>query len=245
MALHALTDLAAAIGNVPRIPVLVAEDVVLLGYGVVLLALRPREDTPANSDPHPVLDRLDRALHTTDRIVAAVGPDQWVQPSPCAGWTVRDEANHLVGGLRIFTAQLDGSVVSDDHDGHDWLGRDPAAAYHHAALADSPAWRRPGALDRTFDLAVGQVPASMALVVHLTEVVVHGIDLAVATGHEELVDQEQAAWLLTQMQEIGTDPFRVPGIFGPELEARPGARSHERLLAHLGRDLSPVLERAH
>ncbi|WP_395692201.1 CPBP family intramembrane glutamic endopeptidase [Nocardioides sp.] len=62
MALHALTDLAAAIGNVPRIPVLVAEDVVLLGYGVVLLALRPREDTPATSDPHPVLDRLDRDL---------------------------------------------------------------------------------------------------------------------------------------------------------------------------------------
>ncbi|WP_395658479.1 CPBP family intramembrane glutamic endopeptidase [Nocardioides sp.] len=46
MALHALTDLAAAVGNVPKIPVLVAEDVVLLAYGVALLTLRPRKDTP-------------------------------------------------------------------------------------------------------------------------------------------------------------------------------------------------------
>ncbi|HEU5038924.1 MAG TPA: CPBP family intramembrane glutamic endopeptidase [Nocardioides sp.] len=40
MALHALTDLAAAVGNLPRIPVLVAEDVVLLAYGMALLARR-------------------------------------------------------------------------------------------------------------------------------------------------------------------------------------------------------------
>jgi uncharacterized protein (TIGR03086 family) len=233
MALHALTDLAAAVGNLPTIPVLVAEDAVLLAYGIALLVLdRPKEPL--------MIDQLDRALRTTGTIVAAVSPAQWAAPSPCAGWTVRDEANHLVGGLRIFSAQLTGTTVGADHDGHDWLGTEPASAYADAARADAAAWRRPGATETTFDLAFGQVPGPMALVVHLTEVVVHGIDLAVATGHEDLVDQEQASWLHGLMREMGTDAFRVPGIFGPELAAPTGDQAHRQLLAFLGRDLVPA-----
>ncbi|MCB8958346.1 MAG: TIGR03086 family protein [Nocardioides sp.] len=237
MALHALTDLAASVGALPKIPVLVAEDVVLLTYGVVLLALRPRKDTPVTD---PMLDHLDRALRSTDRIVASIGPDQWDLPSPCAGWTVRDEANHLVGGLRIFTAQLDGTAVSDDHDGHDWLGADPRASYGDAARVDAAAWRRPDALAGSFTLVLGEVPAAMALLVHLTEVLVHGLDLAVAVGREDLVDQDESAWLLGAMRELGTDPFRVPGIFGPEVDADPGAPAHRQLLAHLGREVAAV-----
>jgi hypothetical protein len=37
MALHFVTDLAAAVGALPKIPMLVAEDVVLLTLGLVLL----------------------------------------------------------------------------------------------------------------------------------------------------------------------------------------------------------------
>ena len=237
MALHALTDLAASIGSLPKIPMLVAEDVVLLAYGVALLALGDRKATPMTDS---TIDHLDRALRGTDRIVSAIGADQWERPSPCAGWTVRDEANHLVGGLRIFAAQLDGTAVSDDHDGHDWLGADPAAAYRSAARADAAAWRRPEAMTATFDLAFGQVPAPLALVVHVTEVLVHGLDLAVAIGREDLADQAEAAWLLGVMRELGTDPFRVPGIFGPEVAIGADAPAHRQLLAHLGRDLAPV-----
>ena len=233
MALHALTDLAAAVGNLPKIPVLVAEDVVLLAYGIALLVrIRTQES--------PMIDQLERALRTTGGIVGAIDPHQWAAPSPCAGWTVRDEANHLVGGLRIFVAQLAGIPVGHDHDGHDWIGDLPAASYTDAARADLAAWRRAGAMDTTFDLAFGQVPAPMALVVHLTEVVVHGVDLAVATGHEGLVDEEQAAWLLALMHDMGTDAFRAPGIFGPEVATPEDAPAHRRLLAFLGRELLPT-----
>jgi uncharacterized protein len=37
MVLHMLTDLLAAVGGLPRIPILVAQDVILLGYGLFLL----------------------------------------------------------------------------------------------------------------------------------------------------------------------------------------------------------------
>jgi uncharacterized protein (TIGR03086 family) len=95
-------------------------------------------------------------------------------------------------------------------------------------------------VETVFDLAFGQVPAAMALVVQVTEVVVHGLDLAVATGQEALVDQEQAGWLLGLMRDMGTDAFRVPGIFDPERREEPGAPAHRALLAYLGRDLRAV-----
>ena len=53
-------------------------------------------------------------------------------------------------------------------------------------------------------------------------------------------DQDESAWLLGAMRELGTDPFRVPGIFGPEVDADPGAPAHRQLLAHLGREVAAV-----
>lgn len=50
MVLHAVTDLAAAVGALPKIPVLVAEDVVLLTFGLVLLARDRR--VPHDRDRH-------------------------------------------------------------------------------------------------------------------------------------------------------------------------------------------------
>jgi uncharacterized protein (TIGR03086 family) len=183
------------------------------------------------------LAQLDQALAATGRIVAGVTPDQWALPSPCVDWDVRQVTNHLVGGLRIFTAQLTDETVPGDHDGHDWLSPSPVDAYDAAAELDQKAWRGEDADLRVFDLAFGRVPAAMALVVHLTEVVVHGLDLAVATGQEHLVDEELAARLLATMRAMGTDAFRVPGIFGPELTAAEAAPAHRQLLAYLGRDL--------
>jgi hypothetical protein len=48
-----------------------------------------------------------------------------------------------------------------------------------------------GALTRTLTISLGPVPASLGAVIELTEVVVHGLDLAVATGRTEGIDQAQ------------------------------------------------------
>ncbi|QNN52962.1 TIGR03086 family metal-binding protein [Nocardioides mesophilus] len=187
-----------------------------------------------------MIDHLAIALDHTSTVMHAVTDDQWTAPTPCHGWDVRHEANHLVGGLRIYTAQLTGDSTGYDHDGTDWLGNDPAAAYDAAATTDLGAWLRPGAMDTVFDLAFGRVPAEMSLVVHITEVLVHGLDLAVAIGHEELADGELSSWLLGLMRGMGTDSFRVPGIFDAERPAQPGAPAHRELLRYLGRDIAAV-----
>jgi uncharacterized protein (TIGR03086 family) len=180
---------------------------------------------------------LDRALTATGKVVAGIAPHQWSAPSFCEGWSVRAETNHLVGGLRIFTAQIEGTETGGGHDDTSWLGADPAGSYVDAAAADLRAWRRTDALARSFDLSFAVVPGPMGLVIHLTEVIVHGLDLAVCTDQDHLADDVLADGLLTLMHRMGMDAFRRPGIFGPELPASPTDPAHRRLLAFLGRRL--------
>jgi uncharacterized protein (TIGR03086 family) len=188
--------------------------------------------------PADVVDRLAVALTTTGSVVAGITATRWNDATPCPGWDVRTLTNHLVGGLRIFAAQLTGTEAGGEHE-DDWLGDAPAAAYADAARAVLAAWRSPGALDRTLEISLGPVPAPMGAVIELTEVVVHGLDLVVATGQTERVDEEQAAALHRLMLGMGFDAFRVPGVFGPAVDVPADAPASVRLLGFVGRE-TPV-----
>lgn len=185
----------------------------------------------------PVIDQIGRALDMTAAIVKGIAHDRLDDPTLCPGWDVRAELNHLVGGMRIFAAELTGTDAGAAHE-DDWLGADPQAAYTLAADLDRVAWHRPGALDGTVRLGFGAVPGSMAALIHLTEVLVHGADLALATGQEHLIDEESCDELLTIMRGMDFDAFRRPGMFGPALPAADEAPAHRRLLAFLGRDVA-------
>lgn len=183
---------------------------------------------------HPVVEQIERAAATTGVLIAGIGAEQWALPTPCAEWDVTALVNHLVGGINLYVGQLTGTDPGKAHE-DDWLGDDPVAAYRSAAAADLAAWRRPGALDRTVTIALGELPGEFAATVHLTELAVHGADLAVATGQQNLLDAELLAGLLAAIRELGVDPYRVPGVFGPEAPVDEEAPVHLRLLAHLGR----------
>ncbi|MBD0689883.1 TIGR03086 family protein [Streptomyces sp. CBMA123] len=183
---------------------------------------------------HPVVERIERAAATAGVLIAGIGPAQWKLPTPCADWDVTALVNHLVGGINLYVGRLTGTDPGRAHE-DDWLGDDPVAAYRAAAAADLAAWRRPGALDRTVTIALGELPGEFAATVHLTELAVHGADIAVATGQEKLLDTELLTGLLAAIQGLGVDPYRVPGIFGPKAPVPEDAPVHLRLLAHLGR----------
>ena len=161
-----------------------------------------------------VIDALEAALATTGTLVAGIAATQWGAPTLCPGWTVRELTNHLVGGLRIFAAQLTGSDAGGEHE-DDWLGDSPAAAYLSAATAVLAAWRTPGVMGGTLSVSLGDVPAPLGAVIELTEVVVHGLDVAVATAQEDRVDAGQSIALHELMLGMGMDAFRVPGVSAP------------------------------
>ena len=74
-------------------------------------------------------------------LVHAVGPDQWTSPTPCAGWSVRELVNHVVGENRWAGQLLNGATVAEvgsRFDG-DLLGDDPVAAWEESAAEASKA----------------------------------------------------------------------------------------------------------
>ncbi|XVQ88406.1 TIGR03086 family metal-binding protein [Microbispora siamensis] len=182
-----------------------------------------------------IIEQIDRAIDVTAAIVKGVGEHQWGAPTPCAEWDVRAVLNHTVGGMRIFAAELTGAEAGADHEA-DWLGDEPQAAFAAAADADREAWHGEGALDRTVRISLGALPGPMAAVIHFTEVLVHGVDLAVATGQEDRGDERLCEELLAMMRGMGgIDAYRLPGVFGPEVAMPAEAPAHRRLLAYLGR----------
>lgn len=182
--------------------------------------------------------QLERAHTMTAVVVDGVGDDQWTLSTPCAAWTVSALTNHLVGGYRLFAAAIN-QVETTAAFEQDWLGRNPKKSYLDAANEVLTAWQTPGALQRPVGISIGVVPGDLGALIHLTEVVVHGIDLAVSTMQEQHIDEESARHLLSTMREGGMmDRFRVRGVFEAERAAVANAPSHRRLMAFLGRPTS-------
>ncbi|MFB8281770.1 TIGR03086 family metal-binding protein [Nocardia colli] len=184
-----------------------------------------------------VIGQIDRALDATSVIVAALDDSSMTAPTPCREWDVRTVLNHMVGNMHIFAAALSGTDSGADHES-DWLGGDPQGAYAAAAEVDRAAWHRPDALEYTVHIPLGELPAATAALVHLTELVVHGVDLAVAIGRPDLADDELCGELLATMQAGGgIDRFRAPGIFDAEVLVEADEPGHRRLLGYVGREV--------
>jgi uncharacterized protein (TIGR03086 family) len=125
-----------------------------------------------------------RTLEDTGRLVAGVRDDQWNRPTPDDGWDVRTLIGHVVAG-NLWAAELaSGRIIADVGDRLDGelLGDDPVGAFRESAAAAAAAFEAPGALDAPCAVSYGPVPGSLYAGHRLVEVVVHGWDLAVATG---------------------------------------------------------------
>jgi len=94
-------------------------------------------------------------------------------------------------------------------------------------------WRRPGALQRVVALPIGEVPAEVALGMALTDAVVHGWDLAAATGQDSTIDDRVAGPLLAAAQAAITDELRQPAgaraVFAQPVPIDPDSPAGERL----------------
>ena len=170
----------------------------------------------------------------TDR-VQAVAPERWDSVTPCTDWDVRALVNHVVGEDLWTEVLVRGATieeVGDRFDG-DLLGSDPREAALDAAAraARAVAETLPGQGkvhlsygDEDIDEYVAQLAAD-----HL----VHGWDLAAATGGDRDLDPELveavAAWFAQR-----EDMYRSAGAIGPHVEAAGDPRS--QLLAAFGRD---------
>ncbi|MEQ3551861.1 TIGR03086 family metal-binding protein [Pseudonocardia nematodicida] len=186
--------------------------------------------TTPTTDPRP--DWF-AALEWVNGLAAAVGPDRMADPTPCDGFDVRTLLAHLVTTVRRPLAVARGTdamaypLVSEDV-----LG-DPVTAYAAECAAAREAWSGAGgaaALDRTARVPWGEVPGRAALGGFLNETLVHGWDLAVATGQDPETDPELADRVLTVARAtIPATPRGGAMPFGPVVPSAPDAGPTERL----------------
>jgi uncharacterized protein (TIGR03086 family) len=181
-----------------------------------------------------------RALDATRSTVAGVRAEQWPMATPNDGWDVRTLVNHIVAG-NFWVAELATrsiAEVGDRLDG-DVLGDDPLASYDASAASAAAAFEAPGALEAPFAVSYGPVPGSLYAGHRFVDVLIHGWDLAVATGQNSALDSElvEGCRAVIEPQLAG---LQASGAFGSHVEVPAGADPQTRLLAALGRQAQPA-----
>jgi uncharacterized protein (TIGR03086 family) len=177
-----------------------------------------------------------QALDATRPVVAAIDPRRLTETTPCADWNVGQLLDHLVSG-NWWAAELARGVTIDEVgsrlDG-DQLGGDPLDAYDRSAEAAAIAFEAPGALDTPCAVSYGPVPGSIYAGHRFIDVLIHGWDLAAATGQDRTLDPAlvDACWGVVEPQ---AEMFRGSGMFGDSVSISPRADPQTRLLAALGR----------
>jgi uncharacterized protein (TIGR03086 family) len=175
-----------------------------------------------------VLQQLEQLGPALGGVVANISSDQLDQPTPCAQFTVRGVLEHMIGGATAFAAAFRG-VEPAEADTTDVLaGFGPALTELADAIASE------GALDRQVQAPFGEVPGDTFARFVVLDGLVHGWDLATATGQPYAPSDELVA-AAREFAATAVPPLRDGDTFADEGQASAGATPIERLAAFTGR----------
>ena len=185
-----------------------------------------------------VLDAYQRTLAFTGARVGGCRVGQFGDPTPCSEWDVEALLGHILSVISSYSV-----LPAGDH----------AAARPVASIADGQheqvyaalardalaAWTRPGALERPCPHVMGVMPGARALAIHTSDLLLHGWDLAVATGQDATIDPELGELALATLRDVlHLDKGR--GRFFAAALPTSGADVQHVLLAYAGRHAPPV-----
>jgi uncharacterized protein (TIGR03086 family) len=181
---------------------------------------------------------LENTCAATQTVVAGVSAEQHSAATPCTKWTVRDLLNHMVAANRLFAARFSGENYDFDAIGiaPELIGDDPLRAYQDASQAALDAWRALESPDAPIHSSGGDAPASRLFLPMLVDNLMHGWDLATATGQEFAPPADGVAAAYERVYGNLPDAARGEGRgFGAEVILPESAPLLDRLLAYTGR----------
>ncbi|MGO4202347.1 TIGR03086 family metal-binding protein [Rhodococcus sp. TAF43] len=185
------------------------------------------------TDPRPLYRE---ALAWVTALMAEVRPDQLTDPTPCDEFDVATLMGHLVATVdraRVIGEGGDPTtvpLVAIAVDG------DRCAAYRIAGERMWAVWSDDALLDVTVTAPWGRVPGRAAIWGYLNETLVHGWDLAAATGQPTETDSALAeSALAVARRAIPASPRGGHVPFGAVVEPAEGAGPTERLANWSGR----------
>jgi uncharacterized protein (TIGR03086 family) len=178
------------------------------------------------------IERIEKATAHASKIVSGVKTDQLSNSTPCSEFDVRLLLNHMIGGLEMLSTAASGGEGKMPEG--DQFGPNPGEDYaaRRAKLLD--AVRSEGALDGTWKMPFGELPAQMMASIAFVEHVTHGWDLAKATGQDATIPDQ----LVSESLEVVTPMdamWRMPGVCGPKVEVREDASPTDRFAGFMGR----------
>jgi uncharacterized protein (TIGR03086 family) len=175
----------------------------------------------------------------TDRLaglVRNVADDDLAAPTPCPDYTVGDLLDHVDGLSAAFTmaalkTPLEGTGTGDASR----LPPDFRESVPRRLAELAQAWRAPQAWEGMTRAGGVDLPGEVAGAVALDELVLHGWDLARATGQPFDVDENLLQVVYGFVSSIGPDD-RDGSLFGPAVEVDSNAPLLDRVLGLSGRD---------
>jgi len=185
---------------------------------------------------HP---QLSDAAEAAARVVDGVRDGQLADPTPCTEWDVRALLNHLI----LWTSyslekRAHGESVSEELMATDFAAQPDFALRYRAQLDRAlGAWADPAAWSRKLDVMGSPTPASDVAALNIAEMILHGWDLAVATGQQYTVTEPAAT---AALEAIGANAelFRQYQGFAEQVPVPDGAPVLDQALALSGRDPS-------
>lgn len=171
-------------------------------------------------------------------VVDGISDDQLADPTPSGESTVRDLLAHVVGLTEAFRQAATKEAVGNSAPPPEGADMTLPAEWRTVIAAQleklTAAWRVAQAWDGDTEAGGVEMPAAVMAMVALDEIVIHGWDLAVATGQTLRVDPADLAILREFLRD--TDPAGTPGLFGPIVEIPSDAPPFDHLLGLTGRD---------
>ena len=168
-------------------------------------------------------------------LVATLPADALGRPTPCEDYTVGDLLDHVAGAAAAFRAAAVKDPLPAAGPGDaanlapDWQARLPGDV-----MALARAWDDPGAWTGTTAAGGVELPGAVAGIVALDELLLHGWDLARATGRAYDYDGPGLDIVFDQVTYFRS--LGLEGIFGPEVPIPDDAPLFRRVLGVAGRD---------
>jgi uncharacterized protein (TIGR03086 family) len=167
---------------------------------------------------------VDAAMAPTIAIVHRIGPDQLTNATPCAEFDVQALLDHLMAhGPRLEAAARKLKTAPDPA---------PTLERQLARIADE--WREPDAWVGEASMGGDPMPAALLGGMMLVEVIVHGWDLAMATGQPAEWSEVVLGFVhdeIAKTAEMGQEM----GLYGPPVPVPDDAPLLDRTIALTGR----------
>ncbi len=168
----------------------------------------------------------------TANVVRGVKPDQLDAPTPCRDWDVGTLTNHLLQVVTALDLAGRGQPVPSDLWERDLPRDDGGARFEETARGAVAAWETS---PETVRIGSAEMPAGFAATMFATDLVIHGWDLARATGQDYRVDDDTAEMTYRFVAETA-EQGRSMGIFGEPVPVAEEAPALDRALGLSGRD---------